>query len=286
MITGDTAYRCIVLAGPFVSYNHAATATITLESPATANAGFPVSQLADGRQGNVFAFAADGADRAILLDFGSAKAVDFLGLFAHNLTATITSIVVQWSDTGVGGPWTTMMSFDHWQPACYVYKGTGTVTKRYWRILFTGTNGSPIWIGELVIGVASVLARCPNYPISIVPDEAHIMQVMPSGDIAVNERTTQPARRLDLTFAGNRAHHADAKAKVYDAARGALYTMVIVPQARDGYTGAAKQVLELDQMDVMLLKLDNAWPRPQVHADRHTWRIGGIEQAYPQPMTI
>lgn len=275
------AYRSLVLAGS--SYNYVADPATTI-TPTNENSLFPKALLVDGRMANPFRFSTDGTDRIIQFNLGSSRAVDFLGIFGHNIVSTVTSVTVQWSPDGSTG-WTTFMSCDPEQPTFYIYRGAGSLSKQHWRVVFFGNNsGAAIWIGELVLGLATVLTKNPNYPVRCVAAEANISTDLPNGDSQETIRTMAPQRRLEMSFQGSRADHKDAYDVLYTPSRGSAYSAVFVPQADDDYDGSGEQVLLADQHLCLLARLDKAWPYDQHGLNVMTWRVGATEQAYPQPM--
>lgn len=124
------------------------------------------SRLNDKRLDRQFTVTASTPGVTIVVDLGSAQAVDTVAVLNHNLASfsSAQEITVQGGDNaamtiGVVTAGTITLSATASRPkdSCMSFE---TVTKRYWQFEFNWASGSnTITIGELVIGEATSLSR-------------------------------------------------------------------------------------------------------------------------------
>lgn len=124
------------------------------------------ARLNDKRMDKLFSCTASTPGVTIVVDLGSAQAVDTVAILNHNLASfsSAQSIIVQAADNaaitvGVVTCGTITLSATATRPkdSCMSFAST---TKRYWQFEFDWASGSNVLtIGELVLGVATTLSR-------------------------------------------------------------------------------------------------------------------------------
>lgn len=124
------------------------------------------SRLNDKRLDRTFAVTASGPGVTIVVDLGSAQAVDTVAILNHNLadlgssqTITVQGATDAAITTGVVtvGTITLSATASRTKDSCLSF---ATTTKRYWQFEFDWTSGTEaLTLGELVMGVATTLSR-------------------------------------------------------------------------------------------------------------------------------
>ncbi len=130
--------------------NLVTTATITASSE---DANYDADNVGIGWPAQPFKFNAAALDDTLDFDFASVQQPTLVSVHGHNIDSGITSITVLSDDnSSFTSPVTEATITSPASPTFFNLIASPT-SHRYWRLRFNGTNGSPIEIGEVVIGV-------------------------------------------------------------------------------------------------------------------------------------
>jgi len=151
------------IAGLAENFATLSTTTITASSE---DANFDTDNVGIGWPAKPFKFSVAAADDTLDFDFGSAKVPTILSVHGHNIDSGITSISVLSDDnSSFTSPVTeaTILFADLTSPTHFELMPSYT-SHQYLRLKFNGTNGNPIEIGEIGIGVKkTLLAKMINW---------------------------------------------------------------------------------------------------------------------------
>lgn len=240
--------ECLIVPGPYAvtgSWNMLSDPATTVTLDGGASTTHPAALMWDGNPGKPGRFLTDGTDRKVNIDFGSARKVTLLTIHYHNLTTGITAIELRASSDATFATDNNLIAKIlplYKRPAMYAYN-TGGLTKRYWRVVFIGTNGSPIWIGEMTLSQPTALTTRPLIPIEAEHIENHVEYESGSGRGVAHEKTAWEKRHVMLSFEDLLSCREEAL-DLFWTARGRLHPLVCVPLAPSTYStdGSGNQV--------------------------------------------
>jgi hypothetical protein len=223
---GDLAF---VVVGSTSEYAESTGTTITSTS---ADALFPLTNLVVRRPGRPFIFAAAAADDLITLDLGSALSVDFASLHGHNIDSGVTAIRLRSKATAFGvGPsdGTLQATFTKRDPAFYARLGS-PVSHQFWRFVFEGTNGNPIEVGEISLGLAGTpTTRMPRHERDMTERRRQIRNRTRGGQLTVVNLTKFSEKEWDFTFRGSFDDVEDLRDNLWAQSQHGGDPVVIVP---------------------------------------------------------
>lgn len=99
---------------------------------------------------------------SIIINCGSAKAADAVGIMSHNLSTIGATVAVEYSTTGAwAGEEVSAVSVTPTTDKA-ILKTFTTQTKQYWRLKITGTLSAAPYIGVLVIGERLTFPFAPD----------------------------------------------------------------------------------------------------------------------------
>jgi hypothetical protein len=146
----------------FYAADHSGT---TFTMSLSENTSFPLSNLHTNLAAMLWKSSANTNSQTLKIDLGSAKACDFIGIGAYNWD-TMTTVSFQYATTDDGNfsdPQTvTSAFFGVSAPFIHAFN---SVTKRYWRIIFTNTNSLIPQCGLLYLGLK--MAMPYNYNMDV-----------------------------------------------------------------------------------------------------------------------
>lgn len=137
--------------------------TASSYSSTNENTNFPNEDIGSGFPNEPFIFNAAGANDTVTIDLGSSKSASMAGIHGHNLDSNVTTIELRKSTNNFSGNDVLVATFSL-DANSVLFKPTAWVTftstsSRYWRLEFTGTNASPIAIGEWSLGPSATLTQ-------------------------------------------------------------------------------------------------------------------------------
>jgi hypothetical protein len=213
----------------YIKTNLLSSATVTTTS---ADSLFPKTNLYDGYPSRSFRFAAIAVDDNITIDLGAAATVDFGSLHGHNIDSGITAIELRSSSDNFASVDTLRATMTKRNPAFYSQLAA-SVSRRYWRFKFVGTNGVPIEIGEAVLGLAGTLTRNPMMPQEVFERRRQIRNITRAGEISVVNLTNFPDREVSHTFRGNKTQMDDIRQNLWEGTEHGANPVTIVPNSSE-----------------------------------------------------
>lgn len=277
---------CLVGRGTYTVWNLLADPATTT-TPDNESTTHSKALLVDGNAGKPFRFLSDGTDRKITFDLGSARKADLLTIHGHNLTTGITAIELRYStdnfaaDNNLAAKIVPLYK----RSSMYVYV-PGGFTKRYWRVVFIGTNGSAIWIGEMSLSSPLALAAKPLPGVRVEHKETHARHTTATGRREVFEKTAWEVRYVAATFKGTLAARDEAVEEVYRASRGDLRPLLFIPRAPSTLiTSGGFQVFDANEKVVVLGHLDPPELIEDIFATALArWTIEVQEDPFTEPL--
>lgn len=134
--------------------------TATSITPSSENSNYDADNVGVGWPAQPFRFNTAAADDTLDFDLGSTKQPTFFSIHGHNIDSGITSItIISDTSSGFGASPTTVATITTYPVPTFFKLISSPTARRYWRFKFNGTNGNPIEIGEVVIGVKKSLTR-------------------------------------------------------------------------------------------------------------------------------
>ncbi|NIO41042.1 MAG: hypothetical protein GTO41_13240, partial [Burkholderiales bacterium] len=218
----DTYY----LAGSGFNLIDGSTVAVTSE-----NSLFPKANLYDNRPSRPFKFNAAAADDYITFDLGAAKNVDFCSIHYHNIDTGVTAIRLYSKTSAFASATdgTLEATFTKATPTFYTHL-TSPVNRRYWKVSFIGTNGSPIELGEIVLGEASVFTNNQRPQWETQYRRRQIRNTTRAGEVHVYNITDQEERIVQLTYRpDSSAAFEEVRDDIYQGTNGGATPFVIVP---------------------------------------------------------
>lgn len=157
-------------------------------SATSEDSDYPVENVGDGYTRVPFKFDAAGANDLIDIDLGSAMSVSFASIHGHNLDSNITSVTIRKSSDNFSANNVLVATLTNLTSPSFF--GTFAATsERYWRIVFVGTNGSPIEVGEWVLGAHT--EKASTIKITSLEIESLFPQSRQSGGLVPQVLATQ-----------------------------------------------------------------------------------------------
>ena len=213
--------------------NLSTTGTIGASSE---DANYPKERVAVGIPGKTWRAATAAADDWIGVDLGSDQQPTLFSIHGHNLDSGITvKIQSATNPTFTTGVVTHATVASPASPSFYVVLTSAPTARRYWRFLFEGTNGTPIEVGEMVVGVAKTLTRAQQIDWSydeIQPQSRTTGGLVP--EVRAENLTDLPQRRLNLTFlAESYAQRDELRDEFIRASKYGAEPIVIIPDEND-----------------------------------------------------
>lgn len=149
---------------PIILYtNKLLTATLTASGT---YAGYDVQNILDQRTSTYWKAAAAGSANYIRGQWGSAQAVNCVGICSHNLFTVGATIYVEHSDNGTN--WTQAATLTPVSDELILLSFT-SATKTYWRLKIANSSGIP-QIAVLFFGIAVEFEYPPEGPIAILDE--------------------------------------------------------------------------------------------------------------------
>lgn len=130
--------------------------TATLSQSGTEDSNFPLSNLKQDFGWRMFRYSAAAADDTITADLGSAQAITFCSLHFHNLDSGITVELRRSTDNFAAND---VLVATMTKNSPTFFATFSSVSFRYYRVKFVGTNSAAIYLGKWVIGAHSTLTR-------------------------------------------------------------------------------------------------------------------------------
>ena len=125
-------------------------------SSSSEDSNYPVENVGDGITMKPFKFASAGTDDQVTIDLGSSQAATFVSVHGHNLDSGVTAVQLRKSTDNFSANDELVVALTVSSPTFFAT--FASTSSRYWRVVFVGTNGSPISIGELGLGLHTTLA--------------------------------------------------------------------------------------------------------------------------------
>jgi hypothetical protein len=200
-------------------------ATITVSSE---DSNFAKANLYDGKPGRPFRFASAAADDMITIDFGAATQWNFVSIHGHNIDSGVTAIQARSSTDNFSGSDDLEITFTKRNPAFYG-QPAATVNRRYARIKFAGTNGSPIQAGELFFGVTATPDKNPRVEEEELERRRQIRNETSAGEISVINLTDFPQREKGWIVRGLKSELDDLREAIWETTNHGAEPLVIVP---------------------------------------------------------
>lgn len=202
---------------------------ITVEPYSTVGAATTVLRL-EFRNDNVATSA--WTDTVLLL-----PAVGFASIHGHNIDPRMTTTLRSSTDNFSGSN-TQEATFTLGQPSFYT-KLSAVVYRRYWRVLFTGTQSTrsgAIYIGELYLGEILTLATGAAYSLNLTPSDPRITIPRRVGAPAYYQLSQFEQRTCPITFrCETYARQLEVMNEVFLRCRGGA-PLVCVPHDSDSFT--------------------------------------------------
>lgn len=277
---------CLYGRGIYSGWNLLADPAVVI-TPDNESTTHPKALLVDGNPGKPFRFLSDGTDRKITFDLGSAKKGELLTIHYHNLTAGITAIELRYSTDNFAAdnnlaakivPLYDRSSMYIWVP--------GGFSKRYWRVVFVGTNGSAIWIGEITLSSPLQSMAKPLGKVRVEHQEKHARHTAATGRKEVFEKLAWEVRYVASSFLGTLAARDEVVEKVYRGSRGDLRPMLYVPRAPSTLvTAGGFQVFDGNEKVAVFGHLDP----PELIEEQDKpglvrWTVGVLEDPSTEPL--
>jgi hypothetical protein len=284
------AGQCLVGVGVYTAWNLLADPATTI-TPDNESTTHPKALLVDGNAGKPFRFLSDGTDRKVTFNLGSAKTAALMTLHGHNLGPGITSIELRHSTDNFSANDVLYARIAplYKRAAMYAYV-PGGISRQYWRVVFKGTNGSAIWIGEMTLSNPRVLlARPQQGGVRVEHHETHARHLTATGRKEVFEKTAWAVRYVAATFLGTLAARDEVVDEVYRANRGDLRPLLFIPRAPATVTldGGGGQVFAATENVVVFGHLeppDLIEDLPQGMPALARWTIGVQEDPFTDPL--
>lgn len=217
-------------------------ATIT---PTNEDALFPKANLYANRPSRPFKFSAAGADDRVTIDLLSAKSVDVVSIHGHNLDSGITDVHLRSSTDNFAASNDLEATITVATPTFYGLLSS-PVSRRYWRVRFSGTNGNPISVGELVLGDSTQFTVDKRLPYEIRYRRRQIRNQTRAGELHVFNISDFEERVYQLSFKpGTDAAMEQVRDSIYQATGGGATPLVYVPDDT--------------REEVIFGHVDNAW---------------------------
>jgi hypothetical protein len=218
------------LAGTSANY---LTSASSITPSGAAHALFGTDNLHDGLPGVPFKFNVAASNDRITYDLGSAKSVDFCSIHGHNIDTGISAIQLRSSTDNFSGSDTLEATMTKATPTFYT-RLSSPVSRRYWRTSFLGTNGNPISLGEVWLGLSASLTKIQRWEYRIEVVRPQIRQSTPSGQIFATNRTGDRQRKATMEFFGSSESHKDEiEEDLLEASGWGNEPLIIVPDSGD-----------------------------------------------------
>ena len=201
-------------------------ATIVVTSE---NSFYPRENLRAGDPAIVFRFNADASNVLLTLDLAQNREVDFCSIHGHNLESGVT-VTLRSRATPFGASITSGTEeavFDVRSPAFFVRLGA-PVNRRYWRLVFSGNNGSPIELGEVFLGLSTNSSAKPIRA-RWKEERQQVRHNTASGSVRVWNMTRHPTRQVTLFFTGSRVTLDAVRQDIYEGTKFGANPVVLVP---------------------------------------------------------
>lgn len=171
-----------------------------------------------------------GGDIEVYLDnYRLLPEIDFLSLHGHNIDASI-SVELRSSNDPTFASSTLRATLTKRVPAFYGILGSPVTSDQHWRVLFSGTNLTPISLGELVLGKALTLARRPDYGWEIKQIDPDVATETPTGEVYSYPQAKWARRVLGMQYKFfSSAEMEEQLREVFQRCRGRRHPLVIVP---------------------------------------------------------
>lgn len=180
--------------------NLATTATITT-TQSTEDANYVAGNAGVGWPAQSFRFNAAVANNTLDFDLGSAKSPTMISVHGHNIDSGTSSITILSDSNSDYSTQTNEGTITSPATPTFFKLLSSPSSNRFWRLRFNGTNGNPIEIGEVGIGVHQSLTHTQLADWEYVDDQPQTRQTggnVPQ-DFASN-LTDHPQRMVQLTL--------------------------------------------------------------------------------------
>jgi hypothetical protein len=194
---------------------------------------FGTANLYDEIPGQPFKFNAAASGDQITIDHGSAKSTDFCSIHGHNIDTGVTAIQLRSSTDNFSASDDLEATMTKATPSFFA-RLSSPVSRRYWRLKFVGTNGNPISLGEVWLGLSASLTRIQKWDYDVSVIQPQIRQTTPSGQTYATKRTGQRQRALKMEFFGQaEADKDEIEETILDGCNWGADPIVIVPDSSD-----------------------------------------------------
>lgn len=210
------------------------TSATILSSSADTN--YPKENAALGWPAKVWRASSAALDDWIGADLGSNQQPTFFSIHGHNLFAGITVKIQSATNAAFTTGLVTHATISSpASPSFYFVLPSAPTARRYWRFLFEGTNGEPIEVGEMVMGVAKTLTRAQQIDWSFADIQP---QIRSSGALVPQVRaenlTDHSQRRLNFTFlATSYAERNELRDEFLGASKRGAEPLIVIPDEDD-----------------------------------------------------
>ena len=129
------------------------------------NTSYPLANLSNYILTDLWKSSADTNNQWLKIDLGTAKACDFISIDQHNFNSmTTVTLQVGTTDDGNFAVPINVIYGSYLLASGRVLVTFGTVTKRYWRILFENTNSTTPQLGQVFIGSVFDSVHTQSFP--------------------------------------------------------------------------------------------------------------------------
>lgn len=153
---------------------------------------------------------------------------DFISIHGHNLDCGISVDLRNSSDNFAADDVAVKVDAAKRDPSFY-YHIPSVQSKRFVKVLFTGTNSTPIELGELVVGIARQLLKEPRHDRESLQRSNQIRNTTRSGEVYIFKINRFPSQEVSFVFRGSYTALEDLRNNLWLAADEGASPVVIVP---------------------------------------------------------
>lgn len=161
-------------------------------------------------------------------DVSLVPAVDFVSLHGHNMDGLI--VPELWSSSDNFAEDDVLEATLSPKSPTFFSRLPAERSRRYWRLIFKGTNSAPLWLGEAVLGYATRAQQPPQYGWRTTYDWPTVEQRTPTGERWIAALSDASRRSLNLRFQhSSQAGYDELRQELIERSKGGRLPVVVVP---------------------------------------------------------